>query len=97
MEIYDIDAGKFTASVKVGKSPMGVAVHQSTGTIYVAAASRRQIYVSAWSGNDANDGAFDRPVRTFDRTATFIPMKPAAAESAAPIRKPTAVPHPRLL
>ena len=36
-------------------------------------------------------------VRTFDRTATFIPMKPAADESSAPIRKPTAVPQPSLL
>ena len=27
-------------------------------------------------------------VRTFERTATFMPMKPAAAESTAPIRKP---------
>ena len=36
-------------------------------------------------------------VRTLERTATFIPMKPAAAESAAPIRKPIAVPHPSLL
>ena len=36
-------------------------------------------------------------VRTFERTATFIPMKPAAAESVAPIRKPMAVPQPSLL
>ena len=36
-------------------------------------------------------------VRTFDRTATFMPMKPAAAESVAPIRKPTAVPQPSWL
>jgi len=35
-------------------------------------------------------------VRTFERTATFIPMKPAAAESAAPMRKPTAAPQPSL-
>ncbi len=34
-------------------------------------------------------------VRTFARTATFIPMKPAAAERTAPIRKPNAVPQPR--
>ena len=34
-------------------------------------------------------------VRTFARTATFIPMKPAAAEKTAPIRKPNAVPQPR--
>ena len=35
-------------------------------------------------------------VRTFERTATFIPMKPAAAERTAPIRNPTAVPQPSL-
>ena len=29
-------------------------------------------------------------VRTFARTETFMPMKPAAPESSAPIRKPTA-------
>ena len=34
-------------------------------------------------------------VRTFARTATFIPMKPAAAEKTAPIRKPNAAPQPR--
>ena len=34
-------------------------------------------------------------VRTFALTATFMPMKPAAAESTAPIRKPKAVPQPR--
>ena len=33
-------------------------------------------------------------VLTFERTATFIPMKPAAAERTAPIKKPIAVPHP---
>ena len=36
-------------------------------------------------------------VRTFERTATFMPMKPAAAESTAPIRNPTAVPQPSSL
>ena len=36
-------------------------------------------------------------VRTFERTATFMPMKPAAAESTAPIRKPTAAPQPELV
>jgi len=36
-------------------------------------------------------------VREFERTATFIPMKPAAADSEAPIRKPNAVPQPSLL
>jgi hypothetical protein len=35
-------------------------------------------------------------VRTFERTATFIPMNPAAAENSAPIRKPNAAPHPSL-
>jgi hypothetical protein len=34
-------------------------------------------------------------VREFERTATFIPMNPAAAERHAPIRKPNAVPQPR--
>ena len=36
-------------------------------------------------------------VRTFERTATFMPMKPAAAESTAPIRNPIAVPQPSSL
>ncbi len=36
-------------------------------------------------------------VRTFARTATFMPMKPAAAENVAPTRKPTAVPQPSWL
>ena len=36
-------------------------------------------------------------VRLFERTATFMPMKPAAAESTAPIRNPNAVPQPSLL
>ena len=36
-------------------------------------------------------------VRTFDRTATFIPMKPAAADRIAPTRKPIAVPQPSSL
>jgi hypothetical protein len=34
-------------------------------------------------------------VRVFDRTATFMPMKPAAADRTAPIRNPNAVPQPR--
>ena len=34
-------------------------------------------------------------VRMFERTATFMPMKPAAAERAAPTRNPNAVPQPR--
>ena len=33
-------------------------------------------------------------VLTFERTATFMPMNPAAAERMAPIRKPIAVPQP---
>ncbi len=36
-------------------------------------------------------------VLTFERTATFIPMKPAAPERTAPIRKPIAVPQPSWL
>ena len=35
-------------------------------------------------------------VRTFERTDTFMPMKPAAADSSAPIRNPNAVPQPSL-
>ena len=35
-------------------------------------------------------------VRTLERTATFMPMNPAAADSTAPIRKPNAVPQPSL-
>ena len=34
-------------------------------------------------------------VRTLARTDTFMPMKPAAPESTAPIRKPTATSQPR--
>ena len=34
-------------------------------------------------------------VRTFERTATFIPMKPVSAESTAPIMNPIATFHPR--
>ena len=34
-------------------------------------------------------------VRTFERTATFMPMKPVSAESTAPIRKPKATFQPR--
>ena len=36
-------------------------------------------------------------VRTFERTETFMPMNPAAADSVAPITKPNAGPHPSLL
>jgi YVTN family beta-propeller protein len=36
LEIFDIDAGKFVASVKVGHDPAGVAVHYASGTVYVA-------------------------------------------------------------
>jgi DNA-binding beta-propeller fold protein YncE len=36
VEIFDIAAGKFTASAKVGQSPIGVAVQRETGTVYVA-------------------------------------------------------------
>ena len=36
-------------------------------------------------------------VLTFERTATFMPMKPAAPESTAPIRNPIAVPQPSSL
>jgi hypothetical protein len=35
-------------------------------------------------------------VRTFARTETFIPMKPAAPESTAPITKPAAEMPPRV-
>ena len=34
-------------------------------------------------------------VRTLARTDTFMPMKPAAPESTAPIRNPTATHRPR--
>lgn len=36
LEVFDVGAGKFTAGVKVGKSPTGVAVHRGTGTVFVA-------------------------------------------------------------
>ncbi|MEC3976522.1 YncE family protein [Amycolatopsis sp. H20-H5] len=36
VEIFDITAGRFTGSAKVGQSPTGVAVQRATGTVYVA-------------------------------------------------------------
>ena len=36
-------------------------------------------------------------VRTLERTATFMPMKPVSAESTAPIRNPKATLQPRSL
>ena len=36
-------------------------------------------------------------VRAFERTETFMPMKPAAADRRAPSRKPKAVPQPSSL
>ncbi|QRP45437.1 YncE family protein [Amycolatopsis sp. FDAARGOS 1241] len=36
LEIFDLDAGKFTGSTGVGASPTGVAVHQASGTVFVA-------------------------------------------------------------
>ncbi|EXI75746.1 MAG: hypothetical protein AW07_01059 [Candidatus Accumulibacter sp. SK-11] len=36
-------------------------------------------------------------VRTLARTETFMPMKPVAPESTAPIRKPTAINLPRAI
>ena len=50
---------------------------------------------------NATESAGARPdlaasaVRTFERTATFMPMKPVSAESTAPIRKPKATFQPR--
>jgi hypothetical protein len=67
--VYD-RAGNYNVTLR-GTNEAGK-TSSATGTVYVAAASRRQIYVSAWSGNDANDGAFDRPVRTFDRARNML-------------------------
>ncbi|QYN24793.1 YncE family protein [Amycolatopsis sp. DSM 110486] len=36
VEVYDIDAGKFTSSAGVGASPTGVVVHEASGTVFVA-------------------------------------------------------------
>ncbi|WP_410621588.1 hypothetical protein [Amycolatopsis sp. cmx-8-4] len=36
VEVFDIDAGKFVASVHVGAKPTAVAVHAASGTVYVA-------------------------------------------------------------
>ncbi|MGW4488872.1 YncE family protein [Amycolatopsis sp. NPDC004368] len=36
VEVYGIDAGKFTASTGVGASPTGVVVHQASGAVFVA-------------------------------------------------------------
>ncbi|MFF4592662.1 YncE family protein [Amycolatopsis sp. NPDC001319] len=36
VEVYDIDAGKFTGSAGVGASPTGVVVHETSGTVFVA-------------------------------------------------------------
>ncbi|MEV4051716.1 hypothetical protein AB0J55_11055 [Amycolatopsis sp. NPDC049688] len=36
VEVFSIDAGKFVASVKVGRNPTAVAVHHASGTVYVA-------------------------------------------------------------
>ena len=38
----------------------------------------------------ASDSEAPCAVRTLARTETFMPMKPAAPDSSAPIRKPTA-------
>jgi YVTN family beta-propeller protein len=36
VEIFSLDSGKFTGSTGVGQSPTGVAVHQASGTVFVA-------------------------------------------------------------
>jgi len=36
VEVFSIDLGKFVASVKVGRNPTAVAVHNASGTVYVA-------------------------------------------------------------
>jgi PKD repeat protein len=67
--VYD-KPGNFTVTLRVtneaGKTASGSA------TVYVAPANRNQIYVSAWSGNDANPGTWDRPIRTFDRARNMV-------------------------
>ncbi|WP_410668450.1 YncE family protein [Amycolatopsis sp. cmx-4-68] len=36
VEVFSIDTGKFVASVRVGRNPTAVAVHNASGTVYVA-------------------------------------------------------------
>lgn len=36
VEVLDLPSGKFTASVPVGKTPTGLAVHEASNTVYVA-------------------------------------------------------------
>ncbi|WP_328606136.1 YncE family protein [Amycolatopsis sp. NBC_00345] len=36
VEVFDLDSGKFTGSTAVGQSPTGVAVHEASGTVFVA-------------------------------------------------------------
>jgi YVTN family beta-propeller protein len=36
VEVFSLDTGKFVASVKVGRNPTAVAVHDASGTVYVA-------------------------------------------------------------
>ncbi|HET6291292.1 MAG TPA: YncE family protein [Amycolatopsis sp.] len=36
LEVFDIGAGKFADGIPVGKSPTGVAVHNASGTVFVA-------------------------------------------------------------
>jgi DNA-binding beta-propeller fold protein YncE len=36
VEVYSFDTGKFVGSVKVGRNPTAVAVHNASGTVYVA-------------------------------------------------------------
>lgn len=36
VEVFSIDSGEFVTSAKVGRNPAAVAVHQASGTVYVA-------------------------------------------------------------
>ena len=51
--------------------------------------------LKASSSPPASESVAACAVRTLARTDTFMPMKPAAPDSTAPIRKPTATSQPR--
>jgi hypothetical protein len=51
--------------------------------------------LNAISSPPASDVVAACAVRTLARTETFMPMKPAAPDSTAPMAKPTATSQPR--
>ncbi|HJQ48274.1 MAG TPA: YncE family protein [Amycolatopsis sp.] len=45
VDVLDLASGEFTASIPVGRSPVGLAVHQATNTVYVANAGIHHLSV----------------------------------------------------